>query len=261
MLPLVTSPHAAPPSASEDALLEVLQNVATGLISASDGAVQLQGITGSSHGKTPDKILASLCHIAARQGSAAATRVSRGVAEAVLAQDTRVEHHPTAHMLTLKTGSSAKLPGTVALICAGTAKQQVVEECRLVLQAMGCYTFKLPESGVMGIHRIVRNLEAVQAADVVVCITGMDGGLASVVAGLVDIPVVALPTSAGYGTAFGGVTPLLAALNSAAPGVTVVNVDSGFGAAMAAWRVLVNTKRARDAVIKSIEAQGHAAFS
>lgn len=155
--------------------------MATGLISASDGAVQLQGITGPSpspadgvegpaaaggartrlacpeivwgEGKTPDKILASLCHIAARQGSAAATRVSREVAEAVLAQDTRVEHHPTAHMLTLKTGSSAKLPGTVALICAGTAKQQVVEECRLVLQAMGCYTFKLPESGVMGIHR------------------------------------------------------------------------------------------------------------
>lgn len=101
----------------------------------------------------------------------------------------------------------------------------------------------------------MRNLEAVQAADVVVCVTGMDGGIASVVAGLVDIPVVALPTSAGYGTAFGGVTPLLAALNSAAPGVVVVNVDSGFGAAMAAWRVLVNTKRVRDAVLKAAASQ------
>lgn len=168
-------------AAANPALLEVLQNVATGVISASDGAVQLHGITSPTstekesaiegpaaagsrprracpeivwgEGKSAEKILASLCHIAARQGSAAATRVSPEVGEAICARDTRVVHHPTARMLTLKTGTVAKLPGTVALICAGTASRQVVEECRLVLQAMGCYAFKLPESGVMGIHR------------------------------------------------------------------------------------------------------------
>ena len=94
----------------------------------------------------------------------------------------------------------------------------------------------------------MQNLDAVKAADVVICITGMDGGLASVVAGMVEVPVIALPTSTGYGTAFGGVAPMLAALNSSAPGVTVVNIDSGFGASMAAWRILKNAARIRQAV-------------
>ena len=99
--------------------------------------------------------------------------------------------------------------------------------------------------------RIVQNLDAVRAADVVVCITGGDGGIASVVAGLVDSPVIALPTSSGYGTAFGGVAPLLTALNSSAPGVTVVNIDSGFGASMAAWRLLKNASKLRSAIAAS----------
>ncbi|KAL4858502.1 Pyridinium-3 [Chlorella vulgaris] len=97
--------------------------------------------------------------------------------------------------------------------------------------------------------RIVQNLDAVKAADVVICITGMDGGLASVVAGMVEVPVIALPTSTGYGAAFSGVAPMLAALNSSAPGVTVVNIDSGFGASMAAWRILKNASRIRQAAM------------
>lgn len=117
-----------------------------------------------------------------------------------------------------------------------------------MLASCGCYAFKLAESGVMGMHRIVQNLDAVKAADVVICITGMDGGLASVVAGMVEVPVIALPTSTGYGTAFQGVAPMLAALNSSAPGVTVVNIDSGFGASMAAWRILKNASRIRQAL-------------
>ncbi|KAL6781289.1 hypothetical protein ACKKBG_A10540 [Auxenochlorella protothecoides x Auxenochlorella symbiontica] len=282
--------NGSPEAGHSPALMELLQSVATGVMSASDAAVQLNAVTrpaaaaASEHGdgggeagpprpppalalsacpevvwgegKTPNQLLASLQRIAGKQGIAAATRVGPEAAAAVTGMDDRVLHSPAAHMLTLKTGPAKKLPGTVALICAGTASPQVVEECRLVLQAMGCYAFKLPESGVMGMHRIVRNLDAVQAADVVVCVTGMDGGIASVVAGLVDVPVVALPTSAGYGTAFGGVTPLLAALNSAAPGVTVVNIDSGFGAAMAAWRILVNAARVRNAVIQAHAAAG-----
>ena len=353
-------------------------------------------------------------------------------------QHTRGPRRPRVQVLKSATTKQQKLPGSVALICAGTADVTVVEECRLMvggwvgrrpagastclgqawrrqlppgaaaaardgaaagpdrgclpagvsgvppafampgphatapspslhlslqLASCGCYAFKLAESGVMGMHRIVQvgraqhtqhaptvgalhaarfslpqpvllrglepaatpdvaatvtptrpppqNLDAVKAADVVICITGMDGGLASVVAGMVEVPVIALPTStgvpraclpallpaaatgqgaaqrartsctrearlrpaptthrialsnltqdtcarsscpAGYGTAFSGVAPMLAALNSSAPGVTVVNIDSGFGASMAAWRILQNALRIRKALTKA----------
>jgi pyridinium-3,5-biscarboxylic acid mononucleotide synthase len=100
--------------------------------------------------------------------------------------------------------------------------------------------------------RLVQNLDAVRAADLVVVCTGPDGAGVSIVAGMVECPVVAVPTSTGYGTAFGGVAPLLAALNSSAPGVTVTNIDSGFGAAMAAWRIMKNAAKVRAAAIPSI---------
>ncbi|EFN58236.1 hypothetical protein CHLNCDRAFT_20347 [Chlorella variabilis] len=203
--------------------------------------------------KSAAQVLASLQRIAERQGMAAATRVGSRVAAEVCALDAAVSYVEPARMLVLKsdTTKQQKLPGSVALICAGTADVGVVEECRVMLAAAGCYAFKLAESGVMGMHRIVQNLDAVKAADVVICITGMDGGLASVVAGLVEVPVIALPTSTGYGAAFSGVAPMLAALNSSAPGVCVVNIDSGFGASMAAWRILKNAARIRQALTKA----------
>ncbi|KAL4858501.1 Pyridinium-3 [Chlorella vulgaris] len=253
-------------------LLEVLQHVANGMLTPGDGAVQLSALVGQSklsgpdsavtskaefpevvwgEHKTASQILNSLHRIAAQQGMAAATRVSPQVAEEVMALDPSVTFQAPARMLILKSATTKqqKLPGSVALICAGTADASVVEECRVMLSAAGCYAFKIAESGVMGMHRIVQNLDAVKAADVVICITGMDGGLASVVAGMVEVPVIALPTSTGYGAAFSGVAPMLAALNSSAPGVTVVNIDSGFGASMAAWRILKNASRIRQAAM------------
>ena len=202
-------------------------------------------------GKTPQQIATSLQRIAQAQGMAAATRVNAATYAAVKLILPDAQYSDIAQVLTwrLKDVKQSKLPGTVALITAGTASPGVVEECRLMLQACGVYSFKLPESGVMGMHRIVQNLEAVRAADVVVCVTGMDGGIVSVVAGMVDCPVIALPTSTGYGTAFGGVAPLLAALNSSAPGVMTVNIDSGFGAAMAAWRTLKTAEKAAQRVM------------
>lgn len=309
-------------------LVEVLQNVANGVLTAGDGAVQLSALVGQSRLSSADaamvtkaefpevvwgehksaaQVLASLQRIAERQGMAAATRVGSRVAAEVCALDAAVSYVEPARMLVLKsdTTKQQKLPGSVALICAGTADVGVVEECRVMLAAAGCYAFKLAESGVMGMHRIVQNLDAVKAADVVICITGMDGGLASVVAGLLEVPVIALPTStgarlrcvclcvcwcvgvvrrgagegkmgeaalaapglpllmsacsprsrpcrsAGYGAAFSGVAPMLAALNSSAPGVCVVNIDSGFGASMAAWRILKNAARIRQALTKA----------
>lgn len=201
--------------------MDLLQNVADGVLTPDDAAVQLNSVAQSSggppdspppaparanfpevvwgDGKTAQQLATSLRSIAGRQGVAAATRVSPDVAEAVAEVLPAVVYNGVAHVLVLKSASvkQRKLPGTVAIITAGTADPRVVEECRLMLQSTGCYCFKLPESGVMGMHRIVQNLDAVRAADVVVCVTGMDGGIASVVAGMVDCPVVALPTSTG----------------------------------------------------------------
>jgi hypothetical protein len=247
--------------------------VADGVLTAQDAAVQLNSVAGIGaatgdapapagaraefpevvwgDGKGPQQLATALRNIAARQGMAAATRVSPEVAAAVEELLPGVTYNAVAHMLVFKSADvkQRKLPGTVAILTAGTADPRVVEECRLMLQCTGCYCFKLPESGVMGMHRLVQNLDAVRAADVVICVTGMDGGIVSVAAGMVDCPVVALPTSTGYGTAFGGVAPLLAALNSSAPGVVVVNIDSGFGASMAAWRILKNAAKIRQATM------------
>lgn len=262
-------------SSADSQLLELLQYVANGVLTASDAAVQLNQVAsvGSlrtnadvastakadfpevvwGEGKTPAQIAASLTRIAEQQGVAAATRVDASVAAEMQALLPDAAYNEVARVVVLKSRATRqqKLPGTVAMIAAGTANPHVVEECRLMLNSMGIYCYKIAESGVMGMHRIVQNLDAVRAADVVICITGADGGIASVVAGLVDGPVIALPTSTGYGTAFGGVAPLLAALNSSAPGVTVVNIDSGFGASMAAWRLLNNASRLRAAIAQA----------
>lgn len=255
-----------------DQLLSLLQNVADGVMTAEDAAVQLNQVVGDSQnveanqvqadfpevvwgeGKTPAQIAHQLEKVANRQGMAAATRVDEATAEAVKEMLPECEYNPIGTSLTLKLPSVSRkrLPGTVAIISAGSANQHVVEECRVMLQATGCYCFKLPESGVMGMHRIVANLDAVRAADVVICITGMDGGIASVVAGMVECPVIALPTSSGYGAALNGLTPMMAAMTSSAPGVTVVNIDSGFGAAMAAWRIMKNCERIRQATYQAV---------
>lgn len=252
-------------------LAALLNAVATGSVTVQEATAQLASIAPAGaeapqndtailqanfpevvwgEGKTASQIAESLQKIANRQGMAAATRVSSHVASEVQKILPECEYNSTGASLTLKLSTVArkKLPGTVALITAGTANPHVIEECRVMLQATGCYCFKLPDAGVMGMHRVVENLDAVRAADVVICVTGMDGGVASVVAGMVECPVISLPTSTGYGAAMNGLTPLMAALTSSAPGVTVVNIDSGFAAAMAAWRIMKNGARIRDAM-------------
>jgi NCAIR mutase (PurE)-related protein len=260
----------SPVTGANPALLELLENVASGVLTASDAAVQLNQVSSAANttppmslanfpecvwgeGKAAQQIATSLQRVADRQGLGAATRVGGGTAAEVQQLLPDAQYNPIARTLVLKstTTKQIKLPGTVALLTAGSAQQQVVEECRVMLQALGIYSFKLPEAGVMGMHRIVQNIEAVRAADVIICITGMDGGAATVIAGMVECPVIALPTSSGYGSNFAGVAPLLAALNSSAPGVTVVNIDSGFGAAMAAWRTMKCITAARDAVLNN----------
>ena len=129
-------------------------------------------------------------------------------------------------------------PGTVVVAAAGTADVAVAEECAAVLTAHGVAPTRLTDVGVAGVHRLLGEVERLQAADVVVAVAGMEGALASVIGGLTAAPVVAVPTSAGYGSSMEGVTALLAMLSSCAPGVTVVGIDNGFGAACAALRLL-----------------------
>ena len=131
------------------------------------------------------------------------------------------------------------LPGRVLVVCAGTSDLPAAEEAAVVAAALGAGTVEtLYDVGVAGIHRLLARSGTLRDADVIIVVAGMDGALASVVGGMVRVPVIAVPTSVGYGTAFGGVAAMLAMLNSCAAGVTVVNIDNGFGAAVAATRIL-----------------------
>ena len=125
-------------------------------------------------------------------------------------------------------------PGTIAVVCAGTSDLPVAEEAAVTAEIMGNRVERLSDVGVSGLHRLLGRLELIQSANVVVVVAGMEGALPSVVAGLVSRPVIAVPTSVGYGASFGGLAALLGMLNSCGTGVTVVNIDNGFGAGYAA---------------------------
>ena len=131
----------------------------------------------------------------------------------------------------------------VAVVCAGTSDLPVVEECVETLRLMGVKHERVTDVGVAGIHRLLHKREIFERASAAIVVAGMEGALASAVGGMVDIPVIAVPTSVGYGASFGGVAALLGMLTSCASGVTVVNIDNGFGAAFAALRMLRMEKR------------------
>lgn len=190
-------------------------------------------------GKTPAQVV-GICEALEREGgSFLATRADSEAREALHAR------FPTAELNTLaRTAYLAPQPepsptgrGTILVVTAGTSDMPVAEEARVVAGALGNQVDTLYDVGVAGIHRLLRKADLLEAASVVVVVAGMDGALASVVGGLVGVPVVAVPTSVGYGAAFGGVSALLAMLNSCASGVVVVNIDNGFGAAAAASRI------------------------
>jgi NCAIR mutase (PurE)-related protein len=134
--------------------------------------------------------------------------------------------------------------GRIAVVTGGTSDMNVAEEAAVTIEAFGYEVDRIYDVGVAGIHRLLAFNDKLKKADVIIVAAGMEGALASVVGGLVSSPVVAVPTSVGYGASFGGIAALLAMLNSCAPGVTVVNIDNGFGAAMAALKML-NIKKAK----------------
>lgn len=161
-----------------------------------------------------------------------ATRVSAEQAAALAELDARIAYHPRPRIAAL--GGLAKRDERIALLCAGTSDIAVAEESRLTAEWMGLTVDTAYDVGVAGLHRLVDVLPSLRAARVVVVVAGMEGALPSVVAGMIDRPVIAVPTSVGYGAAFGGLAALLGMLNSCGSGVVVVNIDNGFGAGYAA---------------------------
>lgn len=187
-----------------------------------------------SKGKTADQVAQIFASLAASGVNVLATRATRAQFEAVLQVEQRAVFQEIAGCITLHQAAAAPRHGRVAIVCAGTSDLPVAEEARVTAELMGNEVDMVVDVGVAGLHRLLsQHARLQQAAAVIVC-AGMEGALPSVVGGLVGVPVIAVPTSIGYGAAFGGVAALLGMLNSCSPNVTVVNIDNGFGAAYVA---------------------------
>ena len=182
-------------------------------------------------GKTPDQVGAIAERIVAAGHSLLVTRTTRDVFNGVAARVPGVVFHDLARTITLSAGEIPPGRGTIVVAAAGTADLPVAEEAAISAEIMGNTVDRLYDVGVAGIHRLLAEHARLTAARVVIVVAGMEGALPSVVGGLVAVPVVAVPTSVGYGASFGGLTALLAMLNSCAAGVSVVNIDNGYGAA------------------------------
>jgi NCAIR mutase (PurE)-related protein len=182
-------------------------------------------------GKTPEQIAAISRTLATAGQSVLVTRTTKDAYEAVVEALPAARYHDLARCITLDTGSALPGRGTIVIAAAGTADLPVAEEAAVTAAIMGNTIDRIYDVGVAGLHRLLKEHERITAGRVVIVVAGMEGALPSVVAGLVDVPVVAVPTSVGYGASFGGLTALLGMLNSCAIGVSVVNIDNGFGAA------------------------------
>ena len=182
-------------------------------------------------GKTPRQIAAVAERIVSRGQALLVTRAQPEAYEAVRAVVPAAVYHPDARAITLSQGEVAAGRGTILILCAGTSDLPVAEEAAVTAEIMGNTVDRLYDVGVAGLHRLLTEHARLQSARVIVVVAGMEGALPSVVAGLVKVPVVAVPTSIGYGASFGGVAALLGMLNSCANGVSVVNIDNGFGGA------------------------------
>jgi NCAIR mutase (PurE)-related protein len=190
-------------------------------------------------GKTTEQLVAIAQRIADRGDGVLMTRVAPESVAPLLEALPGAESNALARTVRVRaTQPLATARGSVLVVTAGTSDLPVAEEAAVTADAMGCVAERLTDVGVAGIHRLLGSSAVLERASVIIVVAGMDGALSSVVGGLVRVPVIAVPTSVGYGAAFGGIAPLLTMLNSCAAGVTVVNIDNGFGAAVAAARIL-----------------------
>ena len=240
---------------NEENLLELLQGVKEGNISCEKALQELKnlpykdlGFAKVDHhralrngfpevvfcqGKTKEHIVQIIADLANSGSNVLATRANPDVYEAVREVLPEVDYSKLARVITLQKAPIAKR-GRVLILSAGTADLPVAEEAAITAELMGCLVERLYDVGVAGIHRLLDNTDKLQEAQVLIVVAGMEGALASVVGGLTDKPVIAVPTSVGYGASFGGLAALLAMLNSCAAGIAVVNIDNGFGAGVMA---------------------------
>ncbi len=233
-------------------LREMLQAVAQGAMSPEEAVETLRNLpfedlgfaridhhrplrTGSPEvvyceGKRPEDVEAIVASFLARGSTVLATRVDETLAERLKAMDTCAEHNSRARTVVIQREAVVPTAGKILVVTAGTSDIPVAEEAAVTAQVLGSRTERLYDVGVAGIHRLLDARESLDEARVIVVVAGMDGALPSVIGGLVDAPVIAVPTSVGYGASFGGLAALLTMLNTCAPGVAVVNIDNGFGA-------------------------------
>ena len=187
-------------------------------------------------GKTAEQVIAIVSRLAAHHANVLATRCEAAVAAAVEAAGVPCAYHADARLLVVRPEPVDGV-GLIVVAAAGTADLPVAEEAALVAEALGNRVERLSDCGVAGLHRLLASRELLSEANAIVAVAGMEGALQSVIGGLVDRPVIAVPTSVGYGASLNGLAALLAMLNSCAPGVSVVNIDNGYGAAHQASQI------------------------
>jgi hypothetical protein len=243
---------------NREALRRLLEGVSEGRVGVEDAVAQLRllpyenlGFARIDHhralrggapeaifcqGKTSAQVVAIAQRLAARDPNILATRVSDEIAAALVASGLPCRHYGDARLVVVRPEPVAGV-GSIVIAAAGTADLPVAEEAALVAETLGNSVERVYDCGVAGLHRLLDHLPLLAEANAIVAVAGMEGALPSVVAGLVDRPVIAVPTSVGYGTSFNGLTALLAMLNSCAAGVSVVNIDNGFGAAHQASQI------------------------
>ncbi len=187
-------------------------------------------------GKTPEQV-SEIFQRMMGHGNVLATRVPEEMARHVQMSCQQARYNPLGRTLTYVKGEVAYRQGEIGIITAGTSDLAVAEEARVTCEMLGSRAWIISDVGVAGIHRLLGRLDEIRKARVLIVVAGMEGALASAIGGLVSQPIIAVPTSVGYGAAFGGISALLGMLTSCASGVTVVNIDNGFGAACAACKI------------------------
>jgi len=188
-------------------------------------------------GKTPEQVVKIAGKLLDHEQNVLATRVTPEHARALRKKFKRAIYHEMARCVTIEKKPLPKRPGAIAVACAGTSDLPVAEEAAVTAEIMGNNVERVCDVGVAGVHRLLNRIELIRGANVIIVVAGMEGALPSVVGGLVSKPVIAVPTSVGYGASFGGLAALLGMLNSCASGITVVNIDNGFGAGYAASQI------------------------
>jgi pyridinium-3,5-biscarboxylic acid mononucleotide synthase len=195
-------------------------------------------------GKTAAEIAKIAKNVTSRGANLLATRCDQSLFRKVSRSLRGATYHPEGNLFAIERAKT-KRSGLVAVVSGGTSDRPVAEEAALTAHYLGCGVDRLYDVGVAGIHRLLSSWDRFRGADCIIVVAGMEGALASVVAGIADAPLIAVPTSVGYGASFGGLSALLTMLNSCAGGVTVVNIDNGFGAGYAAATIVRRARRGR----------------